>query len=84
MGMTAAARLGGFSEDDAKENVGVAEPDDFCALERSTSQRDTTRRKWKALTLTVRSIENDEDDQLPVGLAENFQAQAGRPVKKKR
>ena len=29
-------------------------------------------------------IENDEEEQLPVGLAENFQVQAGRTVKKKR
>jgi hypothetical protein len=84
--------LGGFGEDNAKEDVGVAEPDDFCALEHEPERDDRDSRDEAGVEGVVidvdytEHIENDEEEQLPDSAAVNFQVQAGPPRlgKKKR
>ena len=63
----------------------MAEPDDFCALEHEPERDDRDEAEVEGVDVDcIEHIENDEEEQLPVGLAENFQVQAGCPVKKKR
>ena len=58
--------MGGFGEDNAKEDVGVAEPDDFCALEHEPERDDRDEAKVEGVDVDyTEHIENDEEEQLP-------------------
>ena len=63
--------MGGFGEDNAKEDVGVAEPDDFCALEHEPERDDRDEAEVEGVDVDyTEHIENDEEEQPPVGLAD--------------